>query len=321
VDTRLTAGRTTLGTTALANDRDVPPGPAITVGTPGVLPFFVTLERLLPGLFTASLTVGYTPAELTAAGIAPGSPAEQTLFLTRFQPGTCTVGGATCSENGDCGVNGPCVGVQYTTLLDSVVNAAAHTVTASGISSFSTFAVMSFPGLAVYEPGAGAARNDCRAEWRLINPNAPAPTPQSRLKALQFCQDGDATCDIDGTANGSCTIRVAICLNRPDPGLPTCPTAGAVVGYDVRVPTLTSSNPTEAANAQALVDALAGIGGTPAGPRGNRLNFASPIATEMCTPFAQLVVPAGRPRTFRGTARSVDVRQRDNDRLKLQCLP
>src|SRR5438128_3020745 len=45
VETRVTAGRSILGTSPLAGDADVPPGPAITVGTPGVLPFFVTLPR------------------------------------------------------------------------------------------------------------------------------------------------------------------------------------------------------------------------------------------------------------------------------------
>jgi hypothetical protein len=321
VSTRLTAGRTTLGATPLANDRDVPPGPAITVGTPGVLPFFVTLQRLVPGLFTANLTVGYTLAELGAAGIAPGSAGEQALFLARFQPGTCTVGGASCSENGDCGVNGPCVGAQYTTLLDSVVDAGARTITATGISSFSTFALMSLPGLAVFEPGAGAKTSDCRAAWRIVNPNAPAPTPQSRAKALQFCSDGDATCDADGVVNGSCTFRVAICFNRPDAGLPACPAAGSVVEYDVRAPMPSASNPTDAANAQALVGALTGLGGTVINARGNQLEFAPPIVGETCTAFARLVVPTGSSKTFRGTTRARPPRQRDNDRLKLRCDP
>jgi len=289
VATRLTAGRTTLGTSPFATDRDVPPGPQIGVGTPGVLPFFVTLQRLLPGLFTATLTVEYTPAELAAAGIAPGSAAEQALFLARFEPGTCTVGGASCSENGDCGANGPCVGAQYTPLLSSVVDAGAHRVTASGVTSFSTFAVMGLDaGLTVYEPGAGAARNDCRAEWRLVNPNAPAPTPRSRAKALRFCRDGDASCDVDGAVNGRCTFRVAVCFNRPDPDLPTCPAAGAVVGYDVRAPFASSANPVEAANAQALVGVLTALGGAPINTRGNRLAFPAPIPGETCTGFAPL---------------------------------
>ena len=321
VETRVTAGRTTLGTTPFASDRDVPPGPAITVGTPGVLPFFVTLQRLLPGLFTANLTLGYSPAELTAAGITPGSAAEQELFLTRFQTGTCTVGGASCSENGDCGANGPCVGAQYTPFLDSTVDATNHTVTATGLTSFSTFAVMEFGGLAVYEPGAGPARTDCRAEWRLINPNAPAPTAQSRSKALQFCQDGDTSCDADGVANGSCTFRVAVCFNRPDPNVPTCAATGTVVGYDVRTPMPTAPNVLDAANGQALIAALTTLDASPANAKGNKLNFASAITTQECSPFAQLTVPVLKTKTFRGTVRTAAGRDKDPDKLRLRCDP
>src|SRR5207253_7873630 len=71
VATRVTAGRSILGTSLLAADADVPPGPAITVGTPGVLPFFVTLQRALAGLFSAELTIAYTEAELRRRASRP----------------------------------------------------------------------------------------------------------------------------------------------------------------------------------------------------------------------------------------------------------
>ena len=45
VSSRVTAGRSILGVTTQAGDGDVPPGPGSTVGTPGFLPFFLTLQR------------------------------------------------------------------------------------------------------------------------------------------------------------------------------------------------------------------------------------------------------------------------------------
>jgi hypothetical protein len=84
VATRVTAGRSILGTTDKASDRDVPPAPFITVGTPGVLPFFATLQRQLPGAFTADVRLFYTTDELERAGIPPDSAEETELVLATF---------------------------------------------------------------------------------------------------------------------------------------------------------------------------------------------------------------------------------------------
>src|SRR5262249_27131755 len=141
VASRVTAGRSILGSTVQAGDSDVPPGTISTVGTPGFLPFFVTLQRAIPGLFSANLTFSFTPLELAIAGITPGSPEEAALVIAHFNTGTCTLGGAVCSEDAGCGANGPCVGAGYTALPSSV-NTALHTVSTSGVTSFSTFAVV-----------------------------------------------------------------------------------------------------------------------------------------------------------------------------------
>src|SRR5262249_8008974 len=74
VGTRVTAGRSILGTTAQASDGDVPPGSFSTVGTPGILPFFATVQRQVPGVFAANVTVAYTADELLLAGVPPASP-------------------------------------------------------------------------------------------------------------------------------------------------------------------------------------------------------------------------------------------------------
>src|SRR5439155_986590 len=149
VASRVTAARTVLGSAANAADADVPPGSLGTVGTPGILPFFVTLQRAVPGTFSASLTIAYTEAERDLAGIPAESPpdltAESELVVAELRPGTCTAGGASCAEDADCGARGPCAGAGYTP-LPTTVDTTAHTATASGVSSFSTFAVL-HPGV------------------------------------------------------------------------------------------------------------------------------------------------------------------------------
>src|SRR5262249_59306587 len=102
----VSAGRWILGSTAVAGDADVPPGALSSVGTPGFLPFFVTLQRGVPSVFSADVTISYTPTELAIAGITPGSLQEAALVIGRFHTGNCMVGGAVCTENGSCGTNG-----------------------------------------------------------------------------------------------------------------------------------------------------------------------------------------------------------------------
>ena len=323
VATRVTAGRSILGTSLLAADADVPPGPAITVGTPGVLPFFVTLQRALAGLFSAELTIAYTEAELTAAGITPGSSAEGALIIGSFNPGTCTMGGAPCSENGDCGVNGPCSGTSYTPFVDTMIDTAGHTAHAAGITDFSTFALLPATSFAALVEGGGAARTDCLAEWLVVNPtNTPFRDKRGRVNGVQSCHDGDPSCDGDGAVDGGCTFRVGICVNEHDPALPAC-AAGAVGSYALGSLTPLAKSALRRANAQALLDALVAMGGTQGGVRHNVVTFSPAIAGTACTPLAALRVPtrgtapgkaiiAGRAQTTGGT--------RDGDRLTLRCL-
>ena len=227
VSTRLTGGRSLLGSTADADDGDVPPGPASTVGTPGFLPFFTILQRNIPGLFTADVAVVYTAAELALAGIPADSADESALVLARFNPGTCTMGGAPCSEDDDCGANGPCVGTSYTPLASSV-NTGTNTVTATGVSSFSTFAVVHPDALGAgyvppAVPGGGRMATDCASEVGVMNPgNTPFLDNRGLVSRNQVCTDGDPTCDADRVADGECLFRVAICFNQADPSLPSC---------------------------------------------------------------------------------------------------
>jgi hypothetical protein len=327
VSSRVTAGRSILGATVQAGDADVPPGPGSTVGTPGFLPFFVTVQRGIPGLFGADLTIAYTATELEIAGIAPGSPEEGALVVARFATGACAVGGAVCSENGNCGANGPCLGAGYTA-LPTTVDSLLHTATATGLTSFSTFAVVHPETLGAgfqlpLVPGGGSAASDCRAEWQVANPtNAPFLDAKGLPNRTQSCTDGDPACDADRTVDGTCTFRVSICFDQSDAHLPACSATGST-GYVVKKPKPTTKDATDAANGQRLVSVLTALGGTATGPKQNDVHFATPLPAPTCSDFAAIGVPLRRGRktmkTLRGCAEQGTCR--DNDKLRLRCLP
>jgi hypothetical protein len=330
VESRLTVGRSILGSTPLANDNDVPPGGISSVGTLGILPFFVTVQRELPGIFGLDLTLAYSTTELLMAGIAPGSVDEQALVVASFSTGTCTLGGAVCSDDAGCGANGPCVGAGYTPLTTSV-NTALHTATASGVTSTGTFAVLHGDVLAggfrvPLIPGGGNPATDCRGEWEVPNPtNTPFLDSKGLPNLKQTCVDGDPACDADLTADGTCTFRVAICLDQSDAALPAC-TAGGTTGYLVKKPAPTATkDPVDAANGVALVNVVVALGGTAGGPKQNDVQFTSPLAAPTCTAFARVEVPV-RSSTKVGKRTVVGCPElagkcKDRDKLKLACVP
>ena len=324
VASRVTAARTVLGSAANAADADVPPGPLSTVGTPGILPFFVTLQRAVPGTFSASLTIAYTEAERDLAGIPAESPpdltAESELVVAELTPGTCTAGGASCAEDADCGARGPCAGAGYTP-LPTTVDTTAHTATASGVSSFSTFAVL-HPGVldggrvAPLVLGPGRPRVECRLAWEVIDPRG--LRPEAGIKPFVACADGDPTCDGDRTADGTCTFRVAPCFGVTSPRCSG--KAGRTTAFAVRARFAGANGAREKANTQALVASAVALGGKAAGGRGP-VRFKPPLAGGVCAPFAEIKVPVDRSRMELLRAATAGARAADRDKLGLQCLP
>jgi subtilase family serine protease len=84
-------------------------------------------------------------------------------------------------------------------------------------------------GLDCLVPAPGAPQRACAGQWLVDMPTlrrSRAGIPSRK----QFCRDGDPSCDLDGQADGQCTIEVALCLNVFDvrklgrDGLPVCPT-------------------------------------------------------------------------------------------------
>ena len=234
---RVTASRSTLGTSALGNSSDMPPGLDI-LGS-GVLPFFVSVQKNPQGTFSADVSVSYTTDELAAASIAEGSAAEAGLDLVQMGgPGTCANGGNACTTDANCADGDVCVQV-----LSSSVDTGTNTVTASGLSSFATYAVMNLstftPALRIV--GGGSTKTDCVAEWLVQNPAGfGVVDAKGLLSTKQACTQGDPTCDADSDPS-QCTFRVGLCLRVPDPALPECFISSvtdslSVDAYDVRKP-------------------------------------------------------------------------------------
>ena len=319
VASRVTAGRSILGTSSFAADEDVPPGPAITVGTPGVLPFFVTLQRQIPGVFGADLTIAYTTAELSAAGLTPGSAGEASLVIGRFVAGTCTTGAASCAEDGECGANGPCAGAHYAPYVSSSVDLQAHTVTAPGVADLGIFAVLGAQEFAVTVGGGGSARSDCRASYRVVDPSGGMQvTRRGRTEIVPTCHDGDPTCDADGAADGTCTFRLAVCFNIDLPGSSHC-TRPPLTGYTLVQPKVRGRRAADRQNADALLQTLVAFGGQRGNARQSAVRFRPAFTDGKCTPLASFRV-ATQPgtATIRGLARGAHGVV-DADKLRLSC--
>jgi hypothetical protein len=226
------------------------------------------------------------------------------------------MGGAPCSENGDCGANGPCNGATYS-LLPTTIDSGAHTATAS-VTSFSTFAVL-HPNVIAggpvlpLAPGGGGRRTDCHAEFEPVNATNTPFTKHGFVNATQTCQDGDPNCDADRTANGTCTFRVAVCLNQTDATLPQCsPSTTDTVHVTLGHRTI------EVANGDAILNALAALGGTRTGGRLDTVEYTPPLAGSQCTPFATITAAAGSRQLIRLRATSPTT-SGDMDRLRLVC--
>lgn len=76
-------------------------------------------------------------------------------------------------------------------------------------------------------PGGGAAATDC-----ILELNGLVLDADGKGKNVT-CTDGDPACDADQTSDGTCRLRVALCLNNTDSRLPECE-ASDVASVSVR---------------------------------------------------------------------------------------
>lgn len=129
-------------------------------------------------------------------------------------------------------------------------------------------------------PGGGPATTDCFVEWAGV------------ATALTTCVDG-SSCDMDGVANGTCTLPVAACIN-------VAPCTGPVTSVSIKG---------RDAGAQALNAAVAALslGDSTCTPAGFAVATKAPALTGI------------KPGVSRFTATAISGGKRDRDVLKLTC--
>jgi outer membrane protein assembly factor BamB len=157
--------------------------------------------------------------------------------------------------------------------------------------------------------GGGDSATDCHSELAgdTLRLNAPFFDPAKPKPAKEIrCFDGEAGCDLDGTADNQCVFDIDVCLRNADPALPSCTpadvTAFSVKGSTTKYPGL--------AGLQSAVDALL------------------PATTNVCTNGQSVTVALKGPTakgefkpgklTFSTVAAAGGT---DSDKVKFVCLP
>jgi hypothetical protein len=150
-------------------------------------------------------------------------------------------------------------------------------------------------------PGGGPRRTDCLVEFDGVTPTRP------RAAKIR-CTDGDASCDADGVANGSCHFRLTACLNNQDPRLPKC-TPGGVASFSAH-----RSGRLAGLDAALRLEVAVTRSGLPS-------------AASLCTAPVSVYVPLRGKRRYRAAtttlrtlARTTEGR-RDVDKLRFTCRP
>jgi kumamolisin len=171
------------------------------------------------------------------------------------------------------------------------------------------------PAVGCLVPARGRRRRACIGEW-LVEQSVFA-TRGELPHSEQTCRDGDPQCDVDGTADGRCTINVALCVNAIDFRLVRSTRRGTTLACRptrvraIRLRSPRSRTPLDSANRAALDDAL---GALPALPTD---------LANACTATVPVVVPVAGPEgpgRTRLRARILHVRGATNPRVTLRCV-
>ncbi|TMA39819.1 MAG: hypothetical protein E6J79_02045 [Deltaproteobacteria bacterium] len=164
-------------------------------------------------------------------------------------------------------------------------------------------------------PGTGGRTRSCVGEW-LVEAMSLGRRPSGVPRSRQVCRDGDPGCDADGTADGQCTVNVALCLNVLDErfldshGAAAC-RPDAVGPVSLLAPVASRRRPVLTTDRRALRAAIRGLPELPTARRGE------------CTATVPVVVPAGpdgRPGRVRLRASVTGSRASSVARTTLVCL-
>ena len=158
-------------------------------------------------------------------------------------------------------------------------------------------------------PGGTRGSRDCFGEFK-VRASLASGVPPSRLT----CVDGDPSCDSDAVS-GTCTFRVALCLNNEDDRLGCEP--DLVMSVRLKGPQAFS------AGGQAILGAVGGFGSSSSIAGGRGVAFSSALAERnRCTPYGTFEVRR-RKRAGKSKVVAVVATQRsgkDASKLRLVCL-
>jgi len=162
-----------------------------------------------------------------------------------------------------------------------------------------------------YVAGGGPPKTDCLGEWRVKN-GVGGPNVKGKTAARQTCKDGDAACDADGTANGTCTFSVAACFSREDARI-KCPLS-SVSAWTLLGSTVDPASP-PASDFLAAVAALA-----PSTVSGRAVTFTPMLAEkDACSADVAVAVPAGGKVVLKARTDALTGKPKDTDVLRLAC--
>ena len=160
-------------------------------------------------------------------------------------------------------------------------------------------------------PGGGKQQRDCFAEFKHASP-VPGSVPAPTLS----CTDGDPSCDADATS-GSCTFRIAVCLNNEDSRLPCSPAPITSVKF--------KGNQGKSPAGIATATAIGAFATSSSTAKGRGVTFVSGFTEpNRCTPYGQFVVLRKGTKKGKGKLGALALTQgagKDKDKLKLVCLP
>jgi hypothetical protein len=108
----------------------------------------------------------------------------------------------------------------------------------------------------------------------------------SSRRGRQECIEGDPECDLDGEFNNTCTMRVVLCLNVPDPKVNGCAfvsAPGRVFRVELRAPALASDlGQKVGSGVLAAASDLARPAGSTARVNGSTVSYSPPITSFQC---------------------------------------
>ena len=173
-------------------------------------------------------------------------------------------------------------------------------------------------------PGKGSKATDCVSEMFIDAPVTPTIIKKAKLSVV----DGSGA-DFDGTANGSCTVHMVICINNNDPrivsgsGAQCQPTN--VDTFELQKPRPDSSRSEDQVNAVAILAALGAFGAsTTTGDHQNVLDYTVPVATPDKCVGTYVVIPMRNGEATKKLFKTKVTRDdgvKDLDLFSITCAP